>query len=240
MGNHGIALSTPYQSCRKRDKGEKKEMEDSQLIRVLRNLYTSKDAKPKEITPTDLALVSRLLLQKADEEAVYPGKATLELELNCGEWAITESLKRLESVTVEGELRPWVTVESGARRQIANRYRVLVQNLPIEAELKRPTVTKEAENFAKYFLSLQKTWQPKRIFKKGTERRYAYRFQTLFDRCQHPNGSKWLFVQILNFALSDNRFKAHALAGPHKLPKVWRSLVKAFAVAEEAHNEKAA
>jgi hypothetical protein len=219
MGNHGIALSTTYQSFRRRDKGERKEMEDSQLIKALRNLYTSKDAKPKDITPTDLALVSRLLLQKADEEAVYPGKATLELELNCGEWAITESLRRLESVTVEGELRPWVTVESGARRQIANRYRVLVENLPIEAELKR---------------------QPKRIFKKGTERRYAYRFQTLFDRCQHPNGSKWLFVQILNFALSDNRFKAHALAGPHKLPKVWRSLVKAFAVAEQTQKEKAA
>jgi hypothetical protein len=73
-------------------------MEDTKLVEVLRNLFTSAQSKPEDITPTDLALIARLLLQKADEKSVWPSLVTLQLELNCSEWAVRESIKRLVRV----------------------------------------------------------------------------------------------------------------------------------------------
>jgi hypothetical protein len=205
-------------------------MEDSQLLAVLRNLFASKEEKPQEISPTDLALIARLLLQRADEKSVYPSLATLSLELNCSEWAITESFKRLARLG-------WVTVETGARRHRTNRYFVVLEKLPVRVELQSAAVSEDAKSLAKTFLGYQRQWQPKRIFRKGCEQRYAYRFQTLLKKC---SGSKWLMIEILNFALAHPRFKAHALAGPHKLRKVWRSLEAAYREAEKTKKEQAA
>ena len=179
----------------------------------------SGDSKPEEVTPIDLALIARLLLQKADERSAYPSLGTLALELGCGESAISESVKRLKRIG-------WLQVESGSGRHRPNRYFVLLGALPVPAPLKTPTVTEDAKSLAKTYLGLQKQWQPKRIFRKGTEQRYAYRFQSLLKKC---NGNKSLLVKMLNFALVDgSTFKSAALVGPHRLRKVWRSLERAY------------
>jgi hypothetical protein len=203
-------------------------MEDRKLVETLRNLFACNESKPEEIRPTDLAMVARLLLQRADEKAVYPSHATLSLELNCSESAVTESLKRLATLG-------WVTIESGARRQKANSYFVVLEKLPLRVELRSAPVSEDAKDIAKQFLVLQRRRQPKRIFRKGCEQRYAYRFQTLLKKC---DGSKSLLVEILNFALKHALFTNHALVGPHKLRKVWRSLEKAFRESEKMKKER--
>jgi len=205
-------------------------MEDTKLVEMLRNLFASKEAKPAAITPTDLALVARLLLQRADEIAVWPSLDTLQLELSCGESAVTSSIERLTQLG-------WLTVETGAGRHRPNRYFVMLDKLPIHVELRCAAVSEEAKDVAKRFLSYQRKAQPKRIFRKGCEQRYGYRFQSLLKKC---NGDKELLIAVLNFAVTHPAFRTQALAGPHKLRKSWRSLYKAFTESQNMTKEQAA
>jgi DNA-binding MarR family transcriptional regulator len=205
-------------------------MDDRQLVRVLRNLFASTESKPKELTPTDIALTARLLLQRADECPVWPSLVTLQLELNCCESAITASIKRLTRVG-------WITKETGAKRHRSNRYLVVLDKLPVQVELRRAAVSADAQEIATRFLNAQRRWQPKRVFRKGTAQQYGYRFEALLKKC---NGDKERLLAILNFAITHPTFKSHALAGPHKLRKTWRSLERAFLESQNQTKEQVA
>jgi hypothetical protein len=205
-------------------------MEDTTLLRLLRDLFASKDEKPKDIGPVELALTARLLLQQADERPAYPSVGTLALELGCSERTVDRAVDVLSKAG-------WVSKETGAGRWQPNKYFVLLSALPVHVDLRTPSVSEDAKTLATHFLKLQRQWQPKRSFRKGTEQRYSYRFQTLLKKC---DGSKFLLVEILNFALQHPLFTAHAHAGPHKLRKVWRSLEKAYRESEKTKKEQAA
>lgn len=205
-------------------------MENKKLLDLLRNLFASQDAKPQEIGPVELALTARLLLQHADERAAYPSVGTIALELGCSEATVNRAVIVLTKLG-------WLSKETGAGRWKPNKYFVLLDKLPVPVELRTPSVSEDARSVAKTFLGLQRKWQPKRIFRKGTEQRYSYRFQTLLNKC---SGSKFLLIEMLNFALQSPVFTSHAHIGPHALRKVWRSLEKAYGESEAAKKTQAA
>jgi DNA-binding MarR family transcriptional regulator len=69
----------------------------------LRSLYFA-ESKPKKLTPTDLALLTYLLLRETEDHFIYDSQETLGARLGCDRRTVSASIKRLKKLG-------WVTVE---------------------------------------------------------------------------------------------------------------------------------
>jgi hypothetical protein len=201
-------------------------MTDYQLTQVIRHLLASE--KPSGITPLDVLLVVRLLLQHAAEKAVTLSYSSLGEQLCCTDRTVATSVQRL----VE---HGWLTFRSGKNQNTANTFFVVLDKLPLDAELKRTVVSPFAKGIAAQHIKLMKSAK-RRVFK-TTADRLAFGFQSLIDkRC---NGDATLLTSILNFAGSHPDYKAKLLRGPHEIKRCWRSLVDAYRRAEAAQAQQA-
>jgi DNA-binding MarR family transcriptional regulator len=203
-------------------------MEEGTLLETLRKLLASDEGRPEGILPVDLLLVARLLLQRADERPVYTSQSTLARELNCTERTVSGSAQRLKAAG-------WIEVETGQARWNANKYFVLLAKLPLEESLRRTIVSTEARKLAADYMSEQRKAKPKRIFRRGTEQRYAFRLQSLIDKC---DGNEGLLRLILRFALRSENFRTIALRGPHHIRRCWKSLRRDYEAAQKVPKEK--
>ncbi len=196
-------------------------MTDSQLTQVIRHLLASD--KPSDITPLDLLLVVRLLLQHAAEKSVTLSYTSLGEQMCCSPHTVSTSVQRL----VE---HGWLVFRSGKNQNKANTFFVVLEKLPLDAELKRTVVSQFAKNMAVQHIRLMKSAK-RRIFK-TTADRLAFGFQTLIDR--KCNGDTSLLVSVLNFAGQHPDYQAKLLRGPHEMKRCWRSLIDAYRTAEPA------
>jgi len=151
-------------------------MKDETMLETLRKLLASDEGRPEGLLPVDLLLTIRLLLQGGDERPVYASQGTLARELGCNESTVSISATRLKQAG-------WLELETGKGRWQPNKYFVLIGKLPLEEKLRRTVVSEAAVMLAKNYMVEQRKAKPKRIFRKGTEQRYAYRLQTLLDKC---------------------------------------------------------
>jgi hypothetical protein len=122
----------------------------------------------------------------------------------------------------------WLELETGKGRWKPNRYFVLLEKLPLEEELRRTVVSPEAEKLARDYVTEQRRAKPGRIFRKGTQQRYAYRLQTLIDKA---GGDEPLVRLKIRFALRSPKYRAAALRGPHVIRRSWKSLTADYETA---------
>ena len=194
------------------------------MLETLRKLLASDEGRPEGLLPVDLLLTIRLLLQGGDERPVYASQGTLARELGCNESTVSISATRLKQAG-------WLELETGKGRWQPNKYFVLIGKLPLEEKLRRTVVSEAAVMLAKNYMVEQRKAKPKRIFRKGTEQRYAYRLQTLLDKC---GGDEELLRRKLRFALGTEKYRAAALRGPHVIRRSWKSLTADFEAAAKA------
>ncbi|HXJ15391.1 MAG TPA: hypothetical protein VNH19_24225 [Candidatus Limnocylindrales bacterium] len=199
-------------------------MKDETMLETLRKLLASDEGRPEGLLPVDLLLTIRLLLQGGDERPVYASQGTLARELGCNESTVSISATRLKQAG-------WLELETGKGRWQPNKYFVLIGKLPLEEKLRRTVVSEAAVMLAKNYMVEQRKAKPKRIFRKGTEQRYAYRLQTLLDKC---GGDEELLRRKLRFALGTEKYRAAALRGPHVIRRSWKSLTADFEAAAKA------
>jgi biotin operon repressor len=199
-------------------------MKDETLLETLRKLLASDEGRPEGLLPVDMLLTVRLLLQGGDERPVYASQSTLARELGCTEGTINTASQRLKEAG-------WLELETGKGRWQSNKYFVLLGKLPLEEKLRRTVVSDAAVTLAKNYMTVQRAAKPKRIFRKGTEQRYAYRLQTLLDKC---GGDEQLLRQRLRFALGTEKYRAAALRGPHVIRRSWKSLTADYEAAAKA------
>ena len=199
-------------------------MKDETMLETLRKLLASDEGRPEGLLPVDLLLTIRLLLQGGDERPVYASQGTLARELGCNESTVSISATRLKQAG-------WLELETGKGRWQPNKYFVLIGKLPLEEKLRRTVVSEAAVMLAKNYMVEQRKAKPKRFFRKGTEQRYAYRLQTLLDKC---GGDEELLRRKLRFALGTEKYRAAALRGPHVIRRSWKSLTADFEAAAKA------
>lgn len=72
------------------------------MIERLRDLYGSEN-KPADLTPSDVALLTYLLLKESEDHFVYDSQETIAARLGCERGAVARSIDRLEKLG-------WVTV----------------------------------------------------------------------------------------------------------------------------------
>ena len=201
-------------------------MKDEQLTNVLRKLVSSHEL-PKDCKPLDLLLVTKLLLQNADERDVYTSRITLALSLGCTEGTIDASIDRLQKFG-------WLVVRSRAGKGQPNRLGVILDKLPLDADLKRTIVGDDARTIAGNYYQLLKREQPKRRFFKGHLERWAYVFQKLLDKCE---GDVERLRAVINFGLRHPDFGLKMRVGPHEIAKNWKSLRSACGEAVEQQSQ---
>jgi hypothetical protein len=183
-------------------------------------MYAAED-KPKGMQPIDMLQVTRILLQKADEQTVGISRGTLSLQLCCGETAISESQKRLQKFD-------WITKLSGKRRGVPNRLGVVLDALPLTEELKRTVVSDQAKALAMKYRSAQlqilRILSPfkKPRFMKNSLQTYAFSLQVLLDK--KCGGDEELLRRIISFASNSPAYRGKVVRGPHELRKSWKSL----------------
>jgi hypothetical protein len=141
-------------------------MKDAQIVAALRRLYASED-KPEACTPVDLALITRYLLQLADETEVELSHGTLAVQIGCGVSTIHESQKRLTKIG-------WLTLAKQKHRGRANRATVMLDALPLDEPLKRTIISPEATRIASLYLTVLKKDNPHRRFHKAAPQRFAF------------------------------------------------------------------
>jgi hypothetical protein len=203
-------------------------MKQETLLETIRRLLANDEGRPQGLLPVDLLLIIRLLLQDGDERPVYASQGTLARELGCSENTIRVASLRLRDVG-------WLELETGKGRWKPNRYFVLLEKLPLEEKLRRTVVSDAAAMLAKNYMNEQRKAKPRRIFRKGTEQRYAYRLQTLLEKC---DGDEQLLRRKIRFALSTEKYRAAALRGPHVIRRSWKSLTTDYENALKAVNQK--
>ena len=203
-------------------------MNEETLLRTIRGLLANDEGRPEGLLPVDLLLTIRLLLQSGDERPVYASQGTLARELGCTEGTIGQSSTRLKQAG-------WLELETGKGRWNPNKYFVLRGTLPLEEQLKRAVVSPEAEKLASDYMTEQRKTKPKRIFRKGTQQRYAYRLQTLIDKC---GGDEQLLRRKIRFALATEKYRAAALRGPHVIRRSWKSLTTDYENALKVFEQK--
>src|SRR6266404_2070131 len=196
-------------------------MKEQTLLQTLRRLLAGDEGRPEDLLPIDLLLIVRLLLQGADERPVYASQGTLALQLTCTERTVAQSSARLKQAG-------WLELETGKGRWKPNRYFVLLEKLPMEEQLRRTVVSAEAEKLARDYMFEQRKAKPSRIFRKGTQQRYAYRIQTLIDKA---GGDEPLVRLKIRFALRSPKYRAAALRGPHVIRRSWKSLTADYETA---------
>ena len=199
-------------------------MNDSQLTQVIRHLLASD--KPSDIKPLDVLLVVRLLLQHAAEKSVTLSYSSLADQLCCTEHTVATSVDRLVD-------HGWLTFTSGKNQNRANTFFVVLDKLPLEADLKKTVVGPMARNMAAQHVMMMKRAR-RRVFK-TTGDRLAFGFQFLIDRkCK---GDANLLFSLLNFAGNHPDYQAKLLRGPHEMKRCWRSLVDDYMRAEQAQRD---
>lgn len=205
-------------------------MKKETLLETVRRLLANDEGRPEGLLSVDLLLIVRLLLQDGDERPVYTSQGTLARELGCSENTIRLASIRLRQAG-------WLELETGKGRWKPNRYFVLLEKLPLEAKLRRTVVSDAAAMLAKNYMNEQRKAKPRRIFRKGTEQRYAYRLQTLLDKC---GGDEQLLRQRIRFALRTEKYRAAALRGPHVIRRSWKSLTADYENALKANQKEQA
>lgn len=202
-------------------------MKDEQLTNVLRRLVSSENL-PRNCKPIDLLLVSRLLLQKADEKDVFVSRATMAENLACGERTIYDSQQRLLKLG-------WITLKKGAHKGQVNRIGVVLDKLPLDADLTKTVVSDDARNIAARYRAYLQRQNPRRRFFKNSLQQTAFRFETLLKKC---DGDKDLLVNIVNYGLRHPSFVGAVSKGPHEIAKHWKSLRLAYDDAVRAAQRK--
>jgi hypothetical protein len=197
------------------------------LTNVLRRLVSSEEL-PKDCKPIDLLLVTRLLLQKADEKDVTVSRGTFALNLGCSERTIYDSQQRLLEFG-------WITLKKGAHKGQVNRIGVVLDKLPLDADLKKTIASDDAKEVAGRYRTFLKKQDPRRRFFKGSLQRSEFRFQTLLKKC---DGRKELLIAVINFGLKHPAFRDSLLKGPHLLVKHWKALWKAYDEADETQQSR--
>ena len=63
----------------------------------LRDLYFS-ERKPKDLTPTDMALLTYLLLRESEDHFIFDSQETIGARLGCDRRTVAKSIERLETL----------------------------------------------------------------------------------------------------------------------------------------------
>lgn len=187
---------------------------DARLIKTLIEFLASED-KQKGCQPIDQLQTIRHLLQPE----AYLSRGTLAVQCGVSESTIYESNQRLQQFG-------WIEVEKAKNQFRPNRVVVLVDNLPLSKDLQRAIVSDAARQMAARYQMAVKEIDPSHRFKKTSLQSFAFRIQTLIDKC---DGDVERVRGILNFAKRrDGYYVKKFLRGPHELRKCWKSLSRDY------------
>lgn len=205
----------------------------------LRDLYFS-ESKPEDITPTDVALLTYLILRETEDHFITDSQETLAARLGCERGAIKRSLDRLKTLG-------WITVKEQhewnpkAHRKTRSMYApsglsINMNRLPTaEDRAKRSALSEEARHLAAQHTAIviQNSNGKYKRLPKNWERHQTAAAQGLIDRV----ASYDVALYLVNFALKHPSHKKAAVrslaAIRQRFPKIWADY------AQEAAKKKA-
>lgn len=186
-------------------------MKSEKLEGIIRGLLNY-EARPDGIGPTEITVVIALVVKGALEKPVLASNVTLGMAIGAADSTVKRAMERLG-----GEGVRWIEKQSGRGRSNSNRYTVLLDRLPVAEEVKRTVINDRmrtlAVNYAKFIKPYGKKGRPRR-FTKANYQRMAFCLQQFLARC---DGDEVLLVRIVNFAVTDPRYRSKAIRGPHFL-----------------------
>ena len=195
-----------------------REVNETKQLEVLNRWYASTD-KPEGTRALDVSFIARLILRKADEKPVQVADSTWSLELGCSESSIRDAATKLENIEAGFG---WIQMVRGKRKGVASKYTLVLDRLPLSAELKRTILTDEMRTFTRAFMQKLRAFNPRRKFYQNTDQRWAFRFQKLLNRL---DGDLKLLGDLTDFALIEPSFRGFVVKdGPKAMLKSWKKL----------------
>lgn len=208
-------------------------MKSEQLEAIIRGLLND-EGRPSTVGPAELMAVIALVVKGALQGPVPASRFTLSLEIGVSDKTAQRTLENLRADGVK-----WVETTSGKGRSNSNKYQVLLDRLPVAEEVKKTIVTESMRTLAReYARSVKPYGKKKRRFTKGNLQRMAFCLQRFLDR--QCSGDEQLLRRAINFALTDERYRARAIRGPHMLRRDFLQIVAAVKCAEAPEAQKAA
>jgi DNA-binding MarR family transcriptional regulator len=208
------------------------------IIQRLHNLYFSEN-KPKKITPTDVALVTYLLLRQSEDHFIRDTQETLGARLGCDRRTIARSIKRLKELGWLIVEQPWEFNPTN-HRKTRTMYAPLglsvnLDKLPID-RARRSAPGEEAKDLAmKHSGVLLRRGVGNRY--KRSPKRWKSHQEAAAQRLIDETGSKIAAVNVVNFAL---KHPDHKKAAHTSLYHIRRRLGRIQADMEAAAASKAA
>ncbi|HWF06450.1 MAG TPA: hypothetical protein VHA06_22360 [Candidatus Angelobacter sp.] len=193
-------------------------MKSENLEAILRGLLDY-EQRPDNISTTDILTMIALLMRGGLRKPVTVSHDTLGMDIDAAPSTVKRALEELRDPSVR-----WLEKISGKGRANANRYMILLENLPIGEDIKRTIVTEAtmklahmyAHNIMKPYTRTTRNGKKKtRRFTLGNYQRFAFTLQRLQDR--YCGGDQKLLCDVINFAVDDPRYREKARRGPHGL-----------------------
>jgi hypothetical protein len=193
-----------------------------ELEQIIRGLLEF-EGRPTGIGSTELLLVIWLVTRGAIEKPVRASWPTLGMALGASDVTVWRAIKKLAADGGAG----WVEVKSGKGRGNASLYNVLLDRLPVAAEIKLTVVSKQATEIAAQYCKGAKvnpfTFK-KRRFTQGNKQRIAFCIQTFLEK--HCHGDVQLLIGALNHARTSAKHRKKYFRGLHELRRDFSAIVQ--------------
>jgi hypothetical protein len=184
------------------------------VVDILQRLLFS-ESKPSRLTPTDIAVMTYLILRRAVDHSIHDSHDTIAKRVCVERKAVMDSLARLESVR-------WITVESrglGRTKSIS----INIEGLPA-AEPVRSAITPEAKALVRDYYSELKKMGRKQFHKNWFHRQYPSG-QRILTMC---GGDLQVAHHLMIWALKSPRFKERSKQSTYHMSLSWKRIVEAY------------
>jgi len=203
------------------------------IVARLQNLLFSED-KPAELLPLDILLLTYLVLRQTEDHYIYDSHLTLADRLGCERKAVAKSIRRLSGLgwIANTVPRSWSEKTKRNTRVIGKTsgLSVNLEKLPqAKDKTKHSSPSPDAVKLAAEHSILVTSLGHKRQHK-GFSKQQEHAAQRLLDKL----GGYELTVNLIQFAIDDERFRSAAYKSLYELRSRISTIKAAFDSAQSA------